>query len=108
MAVFRASHVPQHHHHRSQLLPSSFPQNHYHPTKSTPLSSGSTPAKLSAIGVDTTSQPWTQAELVEEAWKQYQAFMGNLDIGSVNPAASYATFEQGAQAWTYYGDRVFT
>ncbi|KAL8917939.1 MAG: hypothetical protein Q9172_005630 [Xanthocarpia lactea] len=65
-------------------------------------------AKLSAIGVDTTSQPWTQAELVEEAWKQYRAFMGNLDIGSVDPAASYATFEQGAQAWTYYEDRVFT
>ncbi|CAL8584125.1 hypothetical protein XPA_009730 [Xanthoria parietina] len=64
-------------------------------------------ALLSALGIDTTSRAWSQSELAEEAWTQYQASMGNLDLGSVDAGASYGRFAEGAQAWTYYANRVF-
>ena len=49
----------------------------------------------------------SRADLVAMAWNHYEASMGNLDIGSVDAAASLANFEAGRASWTYYSDRVF-
>ncbi len=60
---------------------------------------------LSAEGEDVSGK--SRADLVAMAWNHYEASMGNLDIGSVDAAASLANFEAGRASWTYYSDRVF-
>ncbi|KAL8961960.1 MAG: hypothetical protein Q9193_001561 [Seirophora villosa] len=59
---------------------------------------------LRSLGVNTSGK--SQADLVDAAWTQFSAAMGNLDLGQVNAGASFANFEAGSQAWTYYSDRI--
>ena len=62
-------------------------------------------AVLTSFGEDTAGK--SQADLIAVAWMHFEARMGNLDLGQVDAAASYPTFEQGYDAWVYYSDRVF-
>lgn len=59
---------------------------------------------LGSLGVNTSGK--SQADLVDAAWTQFSAAMGNLDLGQVNAGASFANFEAGSQAWTYYTDGI--
>ncbi|KAL8711663.1 MAG: hypothetical protein Q9220_004073 [cf. Caloplaca sp. 1 TL-2023] len=59
---------------------------------------------LRSLGENTDGK--SQADLVNIAWNQFSASMGNLDIGQVNAAASFATFEQGLGSWVYYSDKI--
>ncbi|KAL9012061.1 MAG: hypothetical protein Q9173_003141 [Seirophora scorigena] len=59
---------------------------------------------LRSLGVNTSGK--SQADLVDAAWTQFSASMGNLDLGQVNAGASFANFEAGSQAWTYYSNPI--
>ncbi|KAI4174170.1 MAG: hypothetical protein LQ343_002505 [Gyalolechia ehrenbergii] len=59
---------------------------------------------LRSLGEDTNGR--SQADLVDAAWNQFEASMGNLDIGQVNAYSSLPSFEQGPGSWVYYPDRI--
>ncbi|KAI4204887.1 MAG: hypothetical protein LQ346_001552 [Caloplaca aetnensis] len=59
---------------------------------------------LTSLGENT--QGRSQADLVEAAWTHFSATMGNIDLGQVDAKASFANFEAGPGAWTYYQDRI--
>ncbi|KAL8916645.1 MAG: hypothetical protein Q9208_008404 [Pyrenodesmia sp. 3 TL-2023] len=56
---------------------------------------------LSSLGENTAGK--SQADLVNAAWTHFAATMGNIDLGQVDAKASFANFEAGPGAWTYYG-----
>ncbi len=56
---------------------------------------------LSSLGENTAGR--SQADLVNAAWTHFSATMGNIDLGQVDAVASFANFEAGPGAWTYYG-----
>lgn len=55
---------------------------------------------LSSLGENTAGK--SQADLVDAAWAHFSATMGNIDLGQVDAKASFANFEAGPGAWTYY------
>ncbi|KAL9596298.1 MAG: hypothetical protein Q9219_005893 [cf. Caloplaca sp. 3 TL-2023] len=59
---------------------------------------------LSSLGEDTNGK--SQSDLVDAAWRQFEASMGNLDLGQVNAAACFDSYEGGPEAWVYYPDRI--
>ncbi|KAL8821069.1 MAG: hypothetical protein Q9223_000831 [Gallowayella weberi] len=61
---------------------------------------------LSSLGENTAGR--SQADLVNAANARFEASMGNLDLGQVDAAASFANFEAGQDFWTYYADRGAT
>ncbi|KAL8832891.1 MAG: hypothetical protein Q9170_004693 [Blastenia crenularia] len=59
---------------------------------------------LQSLGEDTAGK--SQADLVAAANRQFEASMGNLDLGQVIASQSFANFALGPNYWVYYDDRI--